>query len=267
MIKFVVGIFGNEMILHTVLVAEQSSALDSMVNGPMKEAQDKVVIWKDVDEQTFALFAEFVYTGEYTLPDGIEDQVHRSSGLESLLPIESTTDEFKHGFIKKGRRKILNAVSVVQVVLPEQRKRTKFRDLVYRSPAIAPPLVAIPASKMPGKYPNANFLIHARLYVLADRYDIRKLKSLALQNLHTNLSEYCPYGEVYYSDIMVLVRYTYENTPSREQHRDQLRQLVTCYIADEGSKAIARSKQCLDLIEELGAFARDLLSELLADGN
>ncbi len=66
---------------------------------------------------------------------------------------------------------------------------------------------------------------------------------------------------------MVLVRYTYENTPSREQHKDELRQLVTCYVADEGSKAIARSKHCLDLIEEVGAFARDLVSELVADGN
>ena len=243
------------MILHTVLVAEQSLALNSMVNGPMKEAQDKVVIWKDVDEQIFALFAEFVYTGEYTLPEGIEDQAQGSSDLEYPPPplIESTTDESEHSFIKRRRR-----------VVPEQRKRTKFWDLGYRSPAIP---LAIPAGKMPGKYPNPNFLIHARLYVLAERYDIRKLKSLALRNLHTNLSEYRPYGEVYYRDIMVLVRYTYENTPSREQHKDELRQLVTCYVADKGSKAIARSKHCLDLIEEVGAFARDLVSELVADGN
>lgn len=66
MTKFAVGIFGKQMLLHTVLVAEQSLALDSMVNGPMKGAQNKVVNWNDVDEQTFALFAEFVYTGEYT---------------------------------------------------------------------------------------------------------------------------------------------------------------------------------------------------------
>lgn len=50
------------MTIHTVLVAEQSLALDSMVNGSMKEAQDKVVIWKEVDIQTFALFSEFAHT-------------------------------------------------------------------------------------------------------------------------------------------------------------------------------------------------------------
>lgn len=264
MIKFVVGIFGKEMMLHTVLVAEQSLALDSMVNGPMKEAQEKVVIWKDVDEQTFALFAEFVYTGEYTLPDGgVEDQSPPLPNIES-----TTADEFEDDFTKlKRRRKILNTVSVQAQVVPEQspQKRTKFRDLVYRSLAPASPLVA---NKMPGQHPNANFLIHARLYVFAERYDIKKLKPLALQNLHANLSEYCPFGEVFYRDVVLLARYAYENTPSREQHKDkdQLRQLVTCYVADEGSKAVARSKHCLDLIEEVGAFARDLVSELLADG-
>ncbi len=182
MIKFVVGIFGREMILHTVLVAEQSLALDSMVNGPMKEAQDKVVIWKDVDEQIFALFAEFVYTGEYTLPEGIEDQAQGWSDLEypprpliegTTDESERTTDESERRFINRRRR-----------VVPEQRKRTKFWNLVYRSPAIPP---AIPASKMPGKYPNANFLIHARLYVLAERYDIRKLKSLRISSLRRSL--------------------------------------------------------------------------------
>lgn len=156
----------------------------------------------------------------------------------------------------------MNAESV-QVVL-EQQQRTKFRDLVYRSPAITP---ATQAMKKPGKYHNANFLMHAHLYVLAKRYDIKKLKFITLRNLHTNLSEYYPYGEVYYRDIMILVRYTYEHTSSGEQHKDQLRQLVTCYVADEGSKAIARSKHCIDLIGELGAFARDIVSELVADGN
>lgn len=205
MIKYVVRIFGKEMMLHAILVGEQSLPLDSMVNGPMKEAQDKVVIWKDVDEQTFALFVEFVYRGEFTLfAGGVEDQ--------NPVPIESSTVEYEQGFTKKSRRKILSAVSVQAQVLPGQQspqKRTKFRDLDYQSPAPASPVVAIPANNMPGKHPNPKFLIHARLYVLAKRYDIRKLKSLALSNLHADLSGFCPYGEVFYRDVVALVRYTY----------------------------------------------------------
>lgn len=107
MIKFVVGIFEKEMMLHAILVAEQSLVLDSMVNGGMKEARDKVVVWKDVDEQTFALFAEFVYTGEYTLPraaEGVEYQYPPPPP-----PIESSKVESEHGFTEKSRRKILTS--------------------------------------------------------------------------------------------------------------------------------------------------------------
>ena len=42
-IKFVVGKEEKEMMMHTVLVAEQSRALRSLVNGPMKEAQNNTV--------------------------------------------------------------------------------------------------------------------------------------------------------------------------------------------------------------------------------
>lgn len=83
----------------------------------MKEAQDKVVIWKEVDKQTFALFSEFAHTWEYTLPNGVEDQAH-GSGLESPLPTESTTSELEQDF-KRRRRKILNVVSVQ---VPEQKR-------------------------------------------------------------------------------------------------------------------------------------------------
>lgn len=120
------------------------------------------------------------------------------------------------------------------------------------------------ADTFPDGYPNVILLAHARLYVLAEIYNIKKLKSLALQKLHAILSQSNPYEAAYHRDVMVLIRYTYENTLSRE-HKDELRMLVSCYVADE--KAIAGSKQCLDLIEQVGAFARDLVSELLAGGN
>lgn len=229
----------------------------------MKEAQDKVVIWKDVDEQTLALFAEFVYTGGYTLPV-VEDQA-TGSGTEPPHPTESTPDKLEQSS-KKKKSSILKSEQV-----PEP-KRTRFQDLFYRSSAIStPPPTSIhslrsPADTPPDGYPNANLLAHARLYVLAEIYDMKKLKSLALQKLHAILSQFHPYGAAYHRDVMVLIRYTYENTLSRE-HKDELRMLLSCYLADEGSKAVAQSKQCLDLIEEVGAFARDLVSELLAGGN
>ena len=67
--------------------------------------------------------------------------------------------------------------------------------------------------------------------------------------------------EARYGDVVELVRYTYKNTPSRTP-RDSLRELVTYYVAYE-AKQVAGSEQGLDLVEEIGSFARDLLSMVL----
>lgn len=242
------------MMIHTVLVAEQSLALNSLINGPMKEAQEKEVIWKDVNEQTFALFAEFVYTGGYTL-SVVEDH---ATGAGIVPPHLIGSSPHKLDPLLKKKKNLKPEFSFEQ-------KLTKFQDLVYRSPAITTPptftysLQSLTVTSLDG-YPN--LLEHARLYVLAERYDIKKLKSLVLQKLHATLSQSNRSAAAYHRDVMALIRYTYENTLSRE-HGDELRMLVSCYVADGGSKAIARSEQCLDLIEEVGAFARDLVSELL----
>lgn len=46
-------------------MAAQSASLRGLVTGSMEEANSGKVVWEDVDEDTFVLFAEFVYTGDY----------------------------------------------------------------------------------------------------------------------------------------------------------------------------------------------------------
>lgn len=185
------------------------------------------------------------------------------SGIVPPPLIESTLDKLEPISKKKKSLKVKSTSFAP--------KSTNFRDLAYRSPTITTPpptsthYLRSPTGTTPDGYPNTNFLAHARLYVLAERYDIKKLKSLALQKLHATLSQSNPSTTAYHRDVIVLIRYTYEKTLSRSRgYEDELRMLVSCYVADEGSKAIAQSKQCLDLIEEVGAFARDLVSALLA---
>ena len=56
------------MMIHTTFAAEQSSALHALVTGFMEEAQTGTAIWEDVDVDTFARFAQFIYTGDYPPP-------------------------------------------------------------------------------------------------------------------------------------------------------------------------------------------------------
>lgn len=53
------------MTIHKALVAAQLASLRHLVTGWMEEANLGKVVWVDVDEDTFVLFAEFVYTGDY----------------------------------------------------------------------------------------------------------------------------------------------------------------------------------------------------------
>jgi len=54
--------------VHTALVAEQSLALRALVSGFLEEAQTGSATWEEVDEDTFARFAQFAYTGDYPPP-------------------------------------------------------------------------------------------------------------------------------------------------------------------------------------------------------
>jgi len=45
------------MMIYTFLAAEYSSALRTLVNRSMKEAQARTVNWEDVDEETFTRWA------------------------------------------------------------------------------------------------------------------------------------------------------------------------------------------------------------------
>lgn len=96
--------------------------------------------------------------------------------------------------------------------------------------------------------------------MFAEKWGIRPLKALVLHKLHVTLCEYKPY-EARYSDIIELIRYTYEYTPCRKR-TDPLRELVTQYVAHEQTQ-IAGSEPCLSLVEDGGPFARDLLSMVL----
>lgn len=83
--------------IHSALVAEQSHDLESLVNGSMQEASSGTVIWEDVEKETSARFAQFVYAGDYDTP------LHTTMGDPSQLPPldkaeeEPTQLEIQHG--------------------------------------------------------------------------------------------------------------------------------------------------------------------------
>lgn len=92
------------------------------------------------------------------------------------------------------------------------------------------------------------FLSHARLYLFADKYDIEKLKVLAMEELHATLAVFTMYQQRT-GDVIALLQYIYANTAETKSGVDDLRSLMTEYIETE-VESLIRNKDLEGLMSE-----------------
>jgi hypothetical protein len=101
-------------------------------------------------------------------------------------------------------------------------------------------------------------LIHASLYVLAEKWGGDSLKKLSLFKLHTTLG-ILQLDPPRARAIVDLARYAYsdENIPDLDNGLDGLRELICEYILSR-VEVVSKQATFLDLMEEGGPFVRDL---------
>ena len=63
---FFIGPERKSYTLHSKLIAHHSISLGVLIDGPMSEAKQGSAVLEDVDEDTFARFCQFLYTGYYS---------------------------------------------------------------------------------------------------------------------------------------------------------------------------------------------------------
>lgn len=108
--RFLVEKHQQPMAIHTVLVAEQSPALSTLVGGFMEEAQTGTAIWEEVDKDTFARWAQFVYTGDYpprscnivTKPSTVANAARAGARTEYRSQLEYRLLQEEKGVEEKG---------------------------------------------------------------------------------------------------------------------------------------------------------------------
>ncbi|MCJ1418898.1 hypothetical protein MMC32_005249 [Xylographa parallela] len=249
----------------------------------MEEAKSREVPWEDVDEDTFARFAQFVYTGDYvpaahvSLDPEVPATAERKNDTYERPEVESpppqTTIDYAYedtfdqdvcygsrfGSTKSKKDKKRN----MDMSKPESVKRRPFFDRNYPLPAsltCCKERCKARANTSASEDYTPVFLGHTHLYAFADKYGIESLKLLVLNKLHETLRLFTPY-EARYGDILELLRDTYDRTPTRPQ-LDPLRELVTQYVAFE-AKEVINTEQCLSLVNGGGELARDLYAMLL----
>lgn len=109
------------------------------------------------------------------------------------------------------------------------------------------------------------FLCHARVYVFAEKYDIARLRVIALHKLQQTLKIFHVYNKRI-GNIVSLVRYSYSNGNTRDsevgQDIDALRKLIIYYVVCV-FETVVKDDSFLALMEEGGPLIRDLTGMLL----
>jgi hypothetical protein len=264
--KFLIGPEETEIVVHEEPIASQSAALNTLMRGSMSESTNGLASWKDVDEKTFVRFAQFAYTGDYSVPQMVViNQVVSNHREEVPVDIQRNPQdsEFEWGAFSSAK-KTVKKKGIKHDLTPQETTYTPFKSLTY---PLLQPRSKFADSCHPVMIKGSRYhifeslLSHTSLYVLADKWGVESLKVLTLYKLHENLNMLkLDVEEV--PDIVELARYGYSGTPHLETGIDDLRELICRYIA-ANVDVMSKSKAFTDLIEEGGAFVPDLFKHML----
>ncbi|KAI0111711.1 hypothetical protein F4814DRAFT_363915 [Daldinia grandis] len=258
--RFLVGPDKKEFFMHGELIARMSKPLWTLVNGEWKEGKERLTEWPDIDEGTFVRFCEFAYTGDYKAAEPFKDTPMVLNGKESSgIATSASGLIFNEDRITEEapaqESMIDDSVSAEPVVdswgsfggvRRDKRKKSSFyieepplpskKDIMWRE--FQEEISDEPNRRVreaSNTVPSANysevFLSHARLYALADCYDIDTLMELSIRKLHRTLKVFNLHKGARAVDIAQLVDYSYRNTLNKGDKQDKLRSLLATYMA------------------------------------
>lgn len=279
--RFIVGPQKREFTIHSALVAHQSRALNTLVNGVMQEAQDGYATWEHVDERTFVRFSQYAYTGDYhgaapflpasttsnTVPNGPghPESSGKLGATTSIVPNGASlaSHPVLSSFFTTNTLPNRASQPVYEPSPPKTPTSTK-RDILWDAFENAQcynlgnhSLSAPRKNTNPREEYAGVFLSHARLYVFADCYGILRLERLSFTKLHRALVAFELY-DARIDGIIELLRYCYEDAAP-----ERLRGLVVHFAACHVEK-LCKSDDFQTLLEAHGELSKALVGKLLA---
>ncbi|EWC44339.1 hypothetical protein DRE_01165 [Drechslerella stenobrocha 248] len=249
--NFLIGPSRTRFGIHKCLLAAHSDVLKRVLDGHMRESTVNEMELADVEEDCFACFSEYLYTGEYPVPRPRE--LHPSN-------------------VGKGLAGLVGGISGDLSDTESYRKKPAGAPAPSTKKKASRGFAGFGGSGDMTTHDFTNvFITLAGLYVLAEKYNIQYLKHLALSDLSNQLKESFELIPSRRGDIVELIRYTYNNTyepkqdtRSREVKEEGLRSLVSNYAALNLNGLRARRGLGLGSTytgSELGGF-----DELITDG-
>jgi hypothetical protein len=274
------------------VLSRNSPVLKVMLESGLKESVVHGIEWDDIDIQTFVGFWQFLYTGAYDSPtasppkepSNTEPQDAPSmppsqepEDFEVYDPVpepaaEPAADSWFHPELSRTKKKckrcgskhvvsyteicpFQKAPAAVEVV--EVRLKTQLWDN-FRSMSIADIPSSAPEESEPFEVESHGdvFKYHARVFILAERYNVAALMKLSFSRLHQALLDF-NLSTTSRSDVVDLLHFCYdEPTPP------MLREMVAHYAACK-AKELWACEGFGDLVEASGEFSRALLQHLM----
>lgn len=239
---FKVGSAQKSFSLHSKLVTQCSRPLNARILGSIKEAKERSVRLVDVEEETFARFAEYIYGGGYNVPSPaiLPDQADSSNESVPEPPAERVTadleapteeppmhDDLYWGQSHTSKKKTKHRKA------PISESLSSFAS--FALPTLAsvpfPQLVAqqVPEDPWSSLDYTEILLCHAQLYVFAKKYDVVGLKDLVLCRMHSVLKVMSSFSQI--RKIVPIVEHIYQNIPSMTNSNEPMRDLLTHFVA------------------------------------
>ncbi|CAG7954807.1 unnamed protein product [Penicillium salamii] len=246
LVTFVVGPEEHEVRPHAYAISRQSPVLRVLLEGPFKEAKDKMVKWPEVDVETFYRFMDFAYRQDYRVPEPLKVP------FPPIPPLAQKIPEFgpQHLVIFNswGGPQHFEIPYINDWATSDDYPGALWTwcgDGNRRDEDWSPALAA-----------------HAKLYVLGDTYQIIPLCRLACFRAYSILRRYCIHAPECpeMEGLIWFARYIYNNTPPRSVTKDPMRELISRYLANN-QEEVPDCEEFQQLLEDVPELADDFIME------
>ncbi|KAF4332764.1 hypothetical protein FBEOM_13413 [Fusarium beomiforme] len=283
---FIVGPDEAEFTIHSALVARQSQVLNTLVNGPYKEALHRRVNWSHVDESIFLSFWEFIYNGDYENPECNDDassELYDSSSEDTDDDLNLWSQVWLH-----YARIVPRFEDKVQRERTKKKKRPKKKRPKKKRPKKKRPKKKRPKKKRPKKKrpkKTSKLLLwedfvdswspkfrplnepwidpdtmmhHAKVCAFADCYCIDGLLELSLNKLFIALEGCTLWGEDF-DNIIALLQFCPELFVP-----DKLRRITVHYIICH-IEALQQMEEFKSFLENLSGSMKSTMDEVVSE--
>ncbi|KAI0150552.1 hypothetical protein GGR57DRAFT_504211 [Xylariaceae sp. FL1272] len=242
--RFRVGTEAVEFTVHSRAFTRLSSYFEALFNNGMQESVQGVAVWDDVDRETFLAFCQFAYTNSYETPQPDSRAPDPSDSHETDHENESRGHNETGGENETGDK--IRLVEISGNWVDKQIRSTRsYLSSMHRNSAVDHPSTLSPHDDTIDISPVLR--CHVALYILADRYLVDTLRSIALHKLHAILTSWT-YGSESIRDMADIVVYAYSWT----RENDPIRAILATFVATHQSWYIDRpeDEESMEIIRE-----------------